>query len=660
MSKIRVLPQVTINRIAAGEVIERPSSVIKELVENAIDAGAKNIQVRIEEGGKNYISIKDDGCGMTPDELELAVQRHATSKLPDDNLFNINSFGFRGEALPSIGSISRLKLASKSADSSEAWELNIEGGDHHELRPSNIQKGTLVEVKDLFYATPARLKFMKSDRAEKGRITDVMKRIAMSNPEVNFTLYDGGKKSLEYVSNQNDILGLRLSRLGQILGKEFTENSVEVDNQRESSRITGFISLPTYNRGTSTEQYLFVNGRPVRDKLVLGAIRGAYQDFLARDRHAVTALFIDVPPLEVDVNVHPAKAEVRFRYDAEIRGLLVGSIKNALAEAGFRASKTVSESALSSFKVEGQDQASVAHLYQGNYGRPSGGEGSGYVNQPSPSNIGRNFEPSSQPYSQNNMDISNPSSFSDSGASSSEFIGSNLPNNFNAQDNFQSPLPPQNIFESENIQPFSRAEQETPIDEDLINYPLGAARAQLHENYIVAQAKDAIVIVDQHAAHERLVYEKMKIQYDKKGVNTQKLLIPEIVELTEDKVDLMMENAPKFASFGLVIERFGNAIEVKEIPEILTKESIRKLILDICDDLLEHGQELSLSERIEHILETMACHGSVRSGRRLNVYEMNAILREMEKTPHSGQCNHGRPTYIKLEMKDIEKLFGRS
>lgn len=617
MSKIRLLPQITINRIAAGEVIERPASVIKELVENAIDAGGKNISIKIEEGGKNYISIKDDGMGMTKQELELAVQRHATSKLPDDNLFNINYFGFRGEALPSIGSISRLKIATYSQEEEESWEINIEGGEEKEIRPSSINKGTLVEVKDLFYATPARLKFLKSDRAEKGRITDTLKRIAMANPEVNFSLYDSGKKSLEYICNQHDMLGIRLSRLGQILGKEFAENSVEVDNQREGAHITGYISLPTFNRGTSTEQYLFVNNRPVRDKLILGAIRGAYQDFLARDRHAVTALFIDVPPLEVDVNVHPAKAEVRFRYDAEIRGLLVGSIRNALAEAGFRASSTVANSALSSFKVEGQEaspQAIPSYMYQGNYGR---------------SNVDHS--------------VSQMAGFGE-----------------NRNVGFMPPSQPSNIFETENIQPFSRNEEASAFDSDLVSYPLGSARAHLHETYIVSQAQDGIVIVDAHAAHERLTYEKMKIQYQKKGVRTQKLLIPEVVELPEDKVDLLIENAEDFAKFGLMIERFGKGIEVKEIPEILCKESIRKLILDICDDLLEHGQELSLSERIEHILETIACHGSVRSGRRLNVYEMNAILREMEETPFSGQCNHGRPTYIKLEMKDIERLFGRS
>jgi len=563
MSKIRILPQITINRIAAGEVIERPASVIKELVENSIDAGAKNIEVKIEEGGKNYISIKDDGYGMSKEELALAVQRHATSKLPDDNLFNINFFGFRGEAVPSIGSISRLRIATKSNKSDESWEINIEGGIEEEIKPSNIQKGTLIEVRDLFYATPARLKFLKSDRAEKGRITDMLKRIAMANQDVNFTLYDFGKKSLEFVSNQNDILGSRLTRLGQILGKDFVENSVEVDNIREGSRITGFISLPTFNKGTSVEQYLFVNGRPVRDKLILGAIRGAYADFLARDRHAVTALFIEVPALEVDVNVHPAKAEVRFRYDAEIRGLLVGSIKNALVGAGFRASSTVSNSALSSFKTENeinqQQQSIPNHMLQGNYGRSSSSYSSHNSQQP---NFGEN--------------------------NGSEFASPSANNSFHVENIF-------NAAES-NIAPFSRNEEASAFDSDLVDFPLGSARAHLHETYIVSQAKDGIVIVDAHAAHERLTYEKMKIQYDEKGIRTQRLLIPEVVELPEDKVDLLMEAAENFAKFGLIIEKFSNAIQVNEIPEILCKESIRKLILDICDDLQEHGQQLSLSE----------------------------------------------------------------
>ena len=601
---IRILPPITINRIAAGEVIERPASVIKELVENSIDAGAQNVEIEIENGGKNLIRISDDGKGMNKDDLELCILRHATSKLPDDDLFNINFFGFRGEAIPSIGSISRLSISSKAKNDSDAWKINVEGGETKETKPSNISKGTIVEVRDLFFATPARLKFLKSDQTEKARTVETIKKLAMANPEIGFVLKDSGKTLLNYKNSQAELLDSRASRLKEIIGKDFVENSVTIDTQRGNAKLTGYVSLPTYNASTASDQYIFVNNRPVKDRLLLGAIKGAYADFMSKDRHPIVALFINIAPEEVDVNVHPAKSEVRFRFEAEIRGLIVGSIKNALAEAGFRASSTVSNFALQSFSVE-------------------------------------------------NNNVQYQSSFSPSGYSRGNLAEANNIAYYQPQRTNQ-------MFSPQESQPLARSEMPSFDDETLINFPLGSARAQVHETYIVAQTADGMVLVDQHAAHERLVYERMKTEYNKSGIKTQRLLIPEIVDLGEDKAIDLMNKSTELAKFGLVISKFGNsAIEVKEIPEILCKENIKKLIEDISSDISEYGEELALKEKIEHILETMACHGSVRSGRVLNVDEMNAILREMEATPYSGQCNHGRPTYIKLKLNDIEKLFGR-
>ncbi len=605
---IRILPPVTVNRIAAGEVIERPASVIKELVENAIDAGAKNVEIEIENGGKNLIRISDDGKGMNRADLELCILRHATSKLPDDDLFNINFFGFRGEALPSIGSISRLSISSKNINENDAWKIEVEGGEQKETRPSNISKGTVVEVRDLFFATPARLKFLKSDQTERARIIETIKKLAMANPDTGFVLKDSGKTFLSYKNPQGDMLDSRGARLKEIIGKDFIENSVEINTQRGNASLKGFVSLPTYNAATASDQYIFVNERPVKDRLLLGAIRGAYADFISRGRHPVVVLFINIAPEEVDVNVHPAKAEVRFRFEAEIRGLIVGSIKNTLAEAGFRASSTVSDFALQSFTVE---------------------------NNTNPMNFQQRPNYSSGGYSRGNLAEANNISY-------------------------YQPQHSNQIFSPAETQPFARTEAPSFDDETLKNFPLGSARSQLHETYIVAQSNDGIVIVDQHAAHERLVYERMKTEYNSQGVKTQRLLIPEIIEIGEDKTIDLMSKSAELAKFGLVVNKFGSsAIEVKEIPEILCKENIKKLIEDISSDISEYGEELSLKEHIEHILETMACHGSVRAGRLLNVGEMNALLREMEATPYSGQCNHGRPTYIKLKLNDIEKLFGR-
>ena len=603
---IRRLPAQTVNRIAAGEVIERPASVIKELVENALDAGASQIDIRYEDGGRTVITVTDDGKGMDPANLSLAVERHATSKLPDDtDLLNIATMGFRGEALPSIGSVARLSLISQTEDDDSAWELRVEGGLKHDLRPAPRfgLHGTRVDVRDLFYATPARLKFMKSERSESMAISDIVKRLAMANPHVGFTLTNGQRTSLRVSGTPLSEDG-RLVRLSKILSDDFGANAVAVEAEREGIELSGFAGLPTFSRGNSAHQYLFVNGRPVKDKLLTGAVRGAYQDFLARDRHPVVALYLDLPLEHVDVNVHPAKSEVRFRNPGLVRGMIVSALRHALAEAGHRASTTVSDYALGKIQTE---QANYA--YQGRYG----GTSRGYAPPPFSN------DPALQP-----------------------LIDGMSARVEETPDGFVSLIPGQ-------------ADQ-APIED----YPLGMARAQLHETYIVAQTGDGIVIVDQHAAHERLVYEEMKQKMAGQGVPRQTLLIPDVVELGETDTARILARHEELAEMGLVIEPFGQGtICVRETPALLGEVNVQGLLRDLADDLAEYDEALSLKERFEHVCGTMACHGSVRAGRRLNAAEMNALLRQMEATPHSGQCNHGRPTYVELKLADIERLFGR-
>ena len=635
--EIRVLPSVTINRIAAGEVVERPSAVVKELVENAIDAGATKIDVFIEAGGKRLISIADNGCGMSKNELKLAVQRHATSKLPDDDLLNVEYLGFRGEALPSIGSVSRMRIASYDGDEkrdendNNGWSLNISGGEISDIEPISMSKGTLIEVRDLFYATPARLKFLKSDRAESQAINEIMTRIAMAYPKISFSLIMDDKKKLKTLSEQQNLLDSRLPRLAKILGKEFAENVVEIDNERENIKLTGYAGLPTYNRGTSKYQYLFVNGRPVNDRLIFGTIRAAYQDFLARNRHPVVVLFLDLPPELVDVNVHPAKTEVRFRDSGMIRGLIIGSLKNALQEAGHLASTTVSAAALGKFQPA-NSQPYLNHSYS-----PPTVSGKSYVNY--------------------------------NGDNNQQFVSNNLAEMSGLAFNHEDNPSVTTMFDHGIAEPMSNkmSEAVNPQSHDnpqhhqqLREYPLGSATTQLHETYIIAQTEDGIVIVDQHAAHERLVYERMKADYDKNGIARQSLLIPEVVDIGGDIMAHFTANADEFAKLGLVIEVFGEGtIVVREIPAILGDINVKELINNLADDLAEFGETLSLKEKLEEVCGTIACHGSVRAGRRLNIDEMNAMLRQMENTPHSGQCNHGRPTYVELKLKDIERLFGR-
>ena len=611
---LRRLPETLVNRIAAGEVIERPAAAVKELVENALDAGARRIEVQLRDGGRAYLSVSDDGSGMTPEEMALAVERHATSKLPDDDLVNIRSLGFRGEALPSIGAVARLTLASRPRDAAEAWQLSVEGGRVGTPRPVALQSGTRVEVRDLFFATPARLKFLKQGRTEQNYVRDTVERLAMAHPQVSFLLADEKRRVLQLDAGSGDLFGARMQRLGQLLGREFQENCLPLDATREGLRLTGLIGLPTLNRGTSQHQYLFVNGRPVKDRLLLGAIRGAYQDFLARDRHPLVALFLECPAEAVDVNVHPAKAEVRFRDAGLVRGLIVSACRHALAQAGHRASTTVAGAALGAFRPEAPRTGPL----------PSGNWSGAY--RPAPASAGGLAQAAA----------------------------------------FYAPLP------GLDAQPAARGEEAGEVLTESADgstapptpaetaFPLGAARAQLHATYIVAQTEDGIVVVDQHAAHERLVYERMKQQMARSGVARQLLLIPEVVTLEEAAIQRLLARAEELAELGLVIEGFGGqAVLVREIPALLGKTDVVALVQDLADELTEMDEALALKERLEEVCGTLACHGSVRAGRRLTVDEMNSLLREMEATPHSGQCNHGRPTYVELKLADIERLFGR-
>ena len=618
MPIIRQLPETLINQIAAGEVIERPSAAVKELVENAIDAGSKNITVSIRNGGKSLILVKDDGIGMSKTDLALAIKRHATSKLQDDTLTHIDTLGFRGEALPSIAAISRMTIKSYSAEENDAQEITIEGGKEGDIKPSSHPKGTSIEVRDLFYATPARLKFMKTDRAETMQIKQSLERLAMAYPDIGFSLYNDEKKALDLKGelpkeNLDSPTSPRLRRLSKIMGAAFMENALEVFAERDGVTLTGFIGVPTFNRGMPDHQYLFVNGRPVKDRLLVGAVRGAYADFLARDRHPLLALFLDIDPQELDVNVHPAKTEVRFRDANAIRGLIVSALKRVLQEHGGFASTTVATQTLAAFKTPERSHQQMS------FGSSS-----------------------STPYSHL------PSSRSSSG-----YGYTSTP--FSVQER---------ALVQQDFAPTATSYQSTEeVQENKQeDYPMGVARAQLHETYIVAQTKDGLVIVDQHAAHERLVYERMKKQYGSEGlVKQQGLLVPEIVELSEDEAHTLLEARDKLESFGLSVDAFGgSAVVVRAVPAILSDRlDIQGFIKDIVDELNSLGDVHSLKEKQEEVLGTMACHGSVRSGRRLRPEEMNALLRDMENTPHSGQCNHGRPTYVELKLADIEKLFGR-
>lgn len=604
--RIRYLPEILINQIAAGEVIERPAAAVKELVENAIDAGANQIDISLEQGGKTLIIIEDDGIGMNKEELDAALDRHATSKLLDDDLLHISSLGFRGEAMPSIGAVSKMTVI--TAQNGEAWQLSVEGGKKQAIQPAARQKGTRIEVRDLFYATPARLKFLKTERSEYLAVKDSLTRLAMAYPDIGFTLQHNGNITLR-LNRESDLLETaRLSRLSALMGKDFQDNAmaIHVEKPNEDStntKLTGFASLPTHHRGNNLHQFLFVNGRPVKDRLLMGCIRAAYMDVLHRDRHPQVALFLDLPYTDVDINVHPAKTEVRFRDAQRIRGLIISALQNAIHTHSRTSASSVSQDALNRFKT------------------------SPAVNQ--------NWHPTS--FRQKH---------------------SNLPS---AQAVMDVWAPSGRSFSNLATATATASQADPVIAEAQEQYPLGAAIAQVHETYIVAQSSHGLILVDQHAAHERLVYERIKAQLNTDGVKKQSLLIPEIVELNTDDITNLLARQTELESLGLVIESFGSdAIAVQAVPALLgNKTNVKGLILDLVDEINETDSTKGLTERLFEVCSSMACHGSIRAGRRLNTEEMNALLRQMEQTDFSGQCNHGRPTYITLELDDIEKLFGR-
>jgi DNA mismatch repair protein MutL len=608
---IKQLPETLINQIAAGEVIERPASAAKELIENAIDSGASRIEVATAGGGKSLLRIIDNGCGMSSTDLELAVRRHCTSKI-DTGLDDIRTLGFRGEALPSIGSVARVQITSRPPGADAGAEIRISGGKVEPVRPAGANKGTVVEVRDLFFATPARLKFLKTEKAEAAAVTEVVKRMAIAFPGIRFTLSGLDRSTLEFPATGED----RLSRIAQVLGKEFKENAIEIDAEREEIGLSGFAGLPTFNRGNSAHQYLFVNGRPVQDRQLLSALRAAYAETIPSGRHPVAVLWLTLDPALVDVNVHPAKSDVRFRDPGLVRGLLIGAIREALQRDGSRAATTGAASMMHAFRPGGSAFGTAEAAPR---------TGQAWSTQTSP------FRPLRTP-SQGGFAAPHQSGF----------------------DTFAEPSARADAGEP----PIAATTAELPT---AAGFRLGAARAQLHENYIVAQTEDGLVIVDQHAAHERLVFEAMREAMRSRRIPSQALLIPEIVDLPEEDCDRLMEHAEALDRFGLAYERFGPcAIAVRETPSMLGEIDAPALIRQLADEIAEWDTADGLASRIDHLAATLSCHGSVRSGRRLRPEEMNALLRQMEATPGSGQCNHGRPTYIALKLSDIERLFGRS
>ena len=601
--RIRQLDDAAINRIAAGEVVERPASAVKELIENALDAGARRLRIDIADGGKTLVRVSDDGCGMSAQDLPLAMSRHATSKIDGSDLLKINSFGFRGEALPSLGAVGRLTITSRT-NGFDAAQITVAGGKQDKVKPAALAEGTIVELRDLFYATPARLKFMRTDRAETQAISDIIKRLAIASPMVGFQLNDvtaGAQRKLFAVNPENgELFDALQRRLAQILGKGFSDNAVRIQAERDGFSLSGYAALPTFSRGAAVMQHFFVNGRPVRDKLLIGALRAAYSDFLSRDRHPAVALYVECNSDLVDVNVHPAKSEVRFRQPGLLRGLIISCLRHTLAEAGHRASTTVADAVLGAAK---------------------------------PEQTGRNFS------------YQMPKSRAVARAANYQM---------------QAPHFAETAAVQARVDVAEDKGETTPVENALERHPLGAARGQVHENYIIAQTADGMVIVDQHAAHERLVYEKLKNQMREDGVPSQALLIPEIVDLSANDCTSLLDFSETLKSMGMVLEAFGGgAVAVRATPAILGEVNAKLIILDVLDELCDQNATQSVQDKVEAILSRVACHGSIRSGRRMRGEEMNALLREMESTPHSGQCNHGRPTYVELKLSDIERLFGR-
>lgn len=633
---IRVLPSNLVNQIAAGEVIERPASAVKELVENALDAGAGRIEVSLKAGGKVLIAVEDDGRGMGKEDLSLSVERHATSKLPDDDLFGVKFLGFRGEALPSIASVAKLKIMTRRAEDVEnGWELEVKGGKKGEVLPCANKKGTRIEVRDLFYATPARLKFLKSDSAEAGACADIISRIALANPQVSFYLYVDGKKKIGLEAGTGDLFNARLSRAAEVMGREFSESALEISGEREGMRISGLAGLPTYNKANSLSEYLFVNNRAVKDKLLLGALRGAYAGVLENSRYPACVLFLEIDPMRVDVNVHPAKAEVRFFDQQGVRSLVVGAVREALLKGDKRSSAAGAENFLAGLSLRaesyresdtdaGEDATSAPYLNEmpksvlGYYGKeavssyPKGGREEGFGNAKV----------------------------------------------------FQTRAPQRGSRGSGVLPELSQVlsvKTEEPAEEDFAKAgPLGVAKAQFHDTYILAQAEDALILVDQHAAHERIVLERLKkAMLSGERLSSQMLLLPEVVDLSLTEKAALLGEFEALAGLGLVLREFGSGVMVTEVPALLKDAPIKKMIKDLAGEMSEWGASTVVEDKINRIAATMACHGSVRAGRRLNLSEMNHLLREMEETPHSAQCNHGRPTYVRLSLGDLERLFHR-
>lgn len=605
MPTIRRLPETLVNRIAAGEMVERPAAALKELIENAIDAGASRIAVKLAEGGLAGLEVTDDGCGMSREEMALALERHATSKLPDEAIEQVTTLGFRGEALPSIASVARFMLESRSPGTDQGWRMIIDHGRTLEEGPAALPTGTRVRVEDLFARIPARRKFLRSPRSEYAACLDVVRRLAMARPDVAVSLEHGGRRIFSLQADEPVA-----DRVSQLIARELRDNAVAIDEERGGMRLSGIAGLPTYNRGVADHQYLFVNGRPVKDRLLTGAVRGAYADMLARDRHAVLALFLSLPPEDVDVNVHPAKTEVRFRDAAAVRGFIVSGLRQALSTGDRRSAQAPDGAAMGRWQsepVQTGPAAAMRSIFDGQGWSVADRDNGGGVSE------GRAA-----------------SSWDDPG-------------------------------EAALALPSGRAETAGPADGDAARYPLGVARGQIANTYIVAEAEDGLVLVDQHAAHERLVLERLRAAgAGQAAARSQALLMPEVVELDETACDRLETAADKLAGLGLEIERFGpSAMLVRALPHALARSDPERLLRDIDDDLVTHGEALLLGEKLDLVLATMACHGSVRAGRVLRVDEMNALLREMERTPRSGQCNHGRPTWVKLSMSDVEKLFGR-
>ncbi len=605
---IRILPNTLVNQIAAGEVIERPASVVKELVENAIDAGAASIEVTLVDGGKSLISVSDNGKGMEKQDLPLAIERHATSKLPDNDLFHIHYMGFRGEALPSIASVAKLSIVSRTEKSENAWKIEVFGGEIKSPVPVAANYGTKVEVRDLFYATPARLKFLKTGAGETAQCVDILNRIALANPQVSFSLFDDKKKKISLNGRQGDLFDSRLKRISDVLGRDFGDNSLLIDANRNDLKISGFVSLPTYSKANTLSQYLFVNNRPVRDKLLLGALKAAYQGVLELGRYPVCALFFDVNPELVDVNVHPTKAEVRFYDGNAVRGLLISAVRNALMRGSMQTAQTADFSQIVNNDSAEENIPDTVFLHE-------------------------------------NATISRP------------FLTP-----------FRPPLPRKILADNVDFPELKNSfsvKTEDISAEDAVNQQsvgfLGMAKAQFHNTYIISQTEDSVIIIDQHAAHERIVMERFKANMaSEQQPQTQLLLIPEVVDLSLSEKTALLENCEELKKTGMIIEEFGmTAVIVREIPALINGCDIKNLVKSLAEQILEWGKDFALEDKINHICATMACHGSVRAGRSLNVAEMNELLREMENTPHSGQCNHGRPTYIELKLKDIDKLFHR-